>query len=1102
MATKKYASLESLQIFKENADKIYATQTSLDEKVSVNRTINGKSLTMDISLLASDVGAATEAHNHNDVYYTEAEVEEKLAEKSNISHSHDDIYYTKETTEIKLADKANLVHNHNDVYYTESEIDAKLAEKSNVSHSHDDVYYIKDDIDGMFDDVYQDAKGYTNKSIKDLASISDVQSKISAHNTDTTSHNDIRVLIQELITKLNNFLDVDEETTDQLSEVLTLINNNKGTLESLTTNKINVSDIIDNLTTANSEKVLSANQGVEIKKLIDALQIAVNGKANSTHSHTIDDVTNLQSSLEGKQTTITGAATTITSNDLETNRALVSDGDGKVAVSAVTSTELSYLDGVTSNVQTQLNGKASTSHNHTTHSQSWMNNTDLNTIKTAGWYAGYTGMTNAPEQTISVMEVLVYSNDWIVQRFIVVNGDEYIRHWHKGTTWTDWAKTLHQGDRIEGDLVSDGFVESRSLRAYSYNFQTAIRETDSWYRIYSSGSNSNGSGEATCIFTLGRSYNVPQNENYCFSVSVSYNSDISITQLSGIRGNEHIIDKIRVVHSNSKQYYIDFLLKDYVRNDTRFNHTLYVYGIGSGYFQKPTLVADELESGYASYEFETVKGCKSDKGFTGSLSGNATTATQDASGNVITSTYETKTDATTKLTEAKNYTDTQVSIKAGVKTKGDTYIDGSGNTITCGNGEKFNNYRDIIFMAGNHSDGNIASGDYSHAEGDKTKASGYASHAEGCRTTASGYESHAEGFGNTASGNYSHAEGLDNSASGIGSHVEGQNNTVDGSCSHAEGQNNVVSCSYSHVEGENNTVDAFYSHAEGQNNTVRYDYSHVEGQNNTTDGYCSHVEGCNNTAYDYQHVQGHYCNNSYSMKGNGSGTVGTAFIIGNGTSSTELGASNAFRVTYSGQPYAKSSLTTTGCDYAEFFEWQDLNPNNKDRRGYFVTLDGEQIKIAEPNDYILGIISGLPSVIGNGDESWMGRYVFDEFGDFIYEDFEYTVEVPEEVIEESVDKETGKVITETKSIMKTVTKTGKKYKENPNYDPSKEYIQRQDRPEWDCVGMLGVLSVRDDGTCKVNGYCNVSEGGIATASESGYRVIKRVNDNIIKVVFK
>ena len=65
----------------------------------------------------------------------------------------------------------------------------------------------------------------------------------------------------------------------------------------------------------------------------------------------------IQTQIDGKQTTITGAATTIDDADLTASRALVSDGSGKVAVSDVTSTELGYLDGVTSAVQTQLDAK-------------------------------------------------------------------------------------------------------------------------------------------------------------------------------------------------------------------------------------------------------------------------------------------------------------------------------------------------------------------------------------------------------------------------------------------------------------------------------------------------------------------------------------------------------------------------------------------------------------------------------------------------------------------------------------------------------------------------------------------------------------------------
>ena len=66
-----------------------------------------------------------------------------------------------------------------------------------------------------------------------------------------------------------------------------------------------------------------------------------------------------KTALDGKQAKITGAATTITDNNLTANRALISNSSGKVEVSAVTSTELGYLDGVTSNIQTQLNNKLS-----------------------------------------------------------------------------------------------------------------------------------------------------------------------------------------------------------------------------------------------------------------------------------------------------------------------------------------------------------------------------------------------------------------------------------------------------------------------------------------------------------------------------------------------------------------------------------------------------------------------------------------------------------------------------------------------------------------------------------------------------------------------
>lgn len=107
----------------------------------------------------------------------------------------------------------------------------------------------------------------------------EIQVIVSAHNTDETAHNDIRLQFQNIVNQINAFLNVDDATRDELSEVLALIDDNKDLIDAITINKVNVADIIDNLTTNVANKPLSAAQGVVIKGLIDALQTAVNGKA-------------------------------------------------------------------------------------------------------------------------------------------------------------------------------------------------------------------------------------------------------------------------------------------------------------------------------------------------------------------------------------------------------------------------------------------------------------------------------------------------------------------------------------------------------------------------------------------------------------------------------------------------------------------------------------------------------------------------------------------------------------------------------------------------------------------------------------------------------
>lgn len=94
---------------------------------------------------------------------------------------------------------------------------------------------------------------------------------VSAHNTATDAHNDMRLLIEGLTTRLNALADSDDTTLDQMSEIVTYIKSNKSLIEDVTTNKVNVSDIINNLTTNVTNKPLSAAQGVTLKALIDGL---------------------------------------------------------------------------------------------------------------------------------------------------------------------------------------------------------------------------------------------------------------------------------------------------------------------------------------------------------------------------------------------------------------------------------------------------------------------------------------------------------------------------------------------------------------------------------------------------------------------------------------------------------------------------------------------------------------------------------------------------------------------------------------------------------------------------------------------------------------
>ena len=176
-----------------------------------------------------------------------------------------------------------------------------------------------------------------------------------------------------------------------------------------------------------------------VKPNLTAGQWKIGGTAISTTAAQLNHVTGVtsavQTQIDSKQASLTGAATTVATSDLTASKAVVSNGSGKLAASAATAAEVGHLAGVTSAIQTQINtvnsavsGKVPTSRtvsagagisgggaltgnitiNHSdTSGQASVNNTGLNFIQdvTLDTYGHVTGLTTAsapPDTSVGV----------------------------------------------------------------------------------------------------------------------------------------------------------------------------------------------------------------------------------------------------------------------------------------------------------------------------------------------------------------------------------------------------------------------------------------------------------------------------------------------------------------------------------------------------------------------------------------------------------------------------------------------------------------------------------------------------------------------------
>jgi len=173
-----------------------------------------------------------------------------------------------------------------------------------------------------------------------------------------------------------------------------------------------------------------------------------------------------------------------------------------------------------------------------------------------------------------------------------------------------------------------------------------------------------------------------------------------------------------------------------------------------------------------------------------------------------------------------------------------------------------------------------------------------------------------------------------------------------------------------------------------------------------------------------------------------------------------------FDLDVGGNAYFDGSLSQNNYDYAEYFEWEDGNPNNEDRRGYSVFLNAngkiEKATSETSTSDIIGVISGTAAIIGDAAVyDWQGRYEIDEWGtrrkeqvtQVSWKDADGTKhsyadenDVPSDVV---VPDDASRRIHH-------------RYIESSTYDSSQAYVPRDERREWGIVGLLGKVRVRND----------------------------------------
>lgn len=155
--------------------------------VYTDSAVSQKSQVQIVTPEATEILSTLKLHRLTQEEYDEKVASGEIDENALYLTPSEEIDLSNYATTEQLNDKADVNHNHDDVYYTEIEVDELLANKAEATHNHDSLY----DSLGSSEDALASAKEYSDTNLENAKLYSDAGDSAVLEESKTYTDNEV-----------------------------------------------------------------------------------------------------------------------------------------------------------------------------------------------------------------------------------------------------------------------------------------------------------------------------------------------------------------------------------------------------------------------------------------------------------------------------------------------------------------------------------------------------------------------------------------------------------------------------------------------------------------------------------------------------------------------------------------------------------------------------------------------------------------------------------------------------------------------------------------------------------------------------------------------